>query len=182
MEEIWKDIIGYENKYQISNFGRVKSKENYFRYTHAKTNEVFYRLKKETILKNKTLRGYNFISLSKNSIQKNYRICRLVAIHFIDNPLNKPCVNHIDCNKSNDNVNNLEWVTYKENMIHARDNNLVSIKFGKDNVGSKKVRCKKTGIIFETIKDASLHFKISATQLGRVLKGIYSDRFGIEYA
>ena len=107
MEEIWKDIKGYEGLYQISNKGQVKSKARRGNW-------------KETILKPSETRDHYFVvTLSKNGAQKSRRVNRIVAETFIENPLNKPEVNHIDGDKHNNNVENLEWVTTKENIIHS---------------------------------------------------------------
>lgn len=116
MKEIWKDIKGYEGLYQISNLGRVKSLGNEYR-------------KKEKYLKLQYSRdGYQRLGLRKSGVAKCEYIHRLVAIAFIPNPLNKPQVNHIDGNKQNNKVNNLEWVTPFENTHHAYKNNLVPHK------------------------------------------------------
>lgn len=101
--EIWKDIVGYEGIYQISNFGRVKS---------LKGNEKFLKPRKNKL-------GYLLVALCKSGKRKESYIHRLVAMMFIKNPLNKPYINHIDCNPSNNNMNNLEWCTAKENMEYA---------------------------------------------------------------
>lgn len=98
MEEIWKPINNYESFYLISNLGRIKS------------------LKKNIVLKNLT-HNHGYLSISLKS--KCFLIHRLVGIHFIPNPENKPCVNHKDGNKQNNYVENLEWVTYSENEKHA---------------------------------------------------------------
>lgn len=105
MEEVWKDIKGYEGLYQISNLGRVK------------------RVTTGRILKgDKNKDGYLLVKLCKNSIGSNKRIHRLVAEAFIPNPENKPQVNHIDENKINNRVDNLEWVTANENINHGTRN------------------------------------------------------------
>jgi hypothetical protein len=107
MIEIWKDIVGYEGLYQVSNFGQVKS----LNYNH--TGE-------EKILKpGKNNKGYLFVNLCKNGKVKHFLIHRLVATMFIENFLNKPYINHIDCNPKNNNVDNLEWVTQQENIQYA---------------------------------------------------------------
>ena len=107
MEEVWKDIVGYEGLYQVSNLGRVKS----LNYKHTK---------KEGVLAFKRHKsGYLTVMLCKNGENKNRSIQTLVAGEFIENPENKPCVNHIDGNKENNAVENLEWVTYSENTRHA---------------------------------------------------------------
>lgn len=105
--ELWKDITGYEDCYQISNCGNVRSKKrNKLRI--VKTNRC----------------GYKQLNLCKNGIIKTLLVHRLVALEFIENIFNKPCINHIDGNKTNNNYNNLEWVTVSENVKHAFDNNL----------------------------------------------------------
>lgn len=104
MNEIWKDIEGYEGLYQVSNLGRVK------------------RVKTGRILKGCKDRygyGYLLVSLYKNGSQSTKRIHRLVAQAFIPNPENKPEVNHIDENKTNNMISNLEWSTSKENINHG---------------------------------------------------------------
>ncbi len=103
MDEIWKDIPGYEGKYQISSTGEVKSL-NYRGSNKSK-------LLKQRYDKN----GYKEVRLSKNNISTSYRTHRLVAMVFIPNPNNLPMVNHIDECKSNNNVNNLEWCDAKYN-------------------------------------------------------------------
>ena len=104
MEEIWKDIKGYEGHYKVSNLGNVKS----FKYG------------KETLLKRRlTDRGYDTAMLYDKGKQKCFKIHRLVAQAFIPNLENKSEVNHIDGNKLNNSVDNLEWCTHKENITHG---------------------------------------------------------------
>ena len=101
-KEIWKDIKGYEGLYQISNTGRVWS------------------VQRQKYLMAYIANGYYKVDLyAKNGKRKKEYVHRLVALAFIDNPNNLPQVNHIDGNKINDNVENLEWVTVKENMYHS---------------------------------------------------------------
>ena len=100
MMEIWKDIQDYEGLYQVSNQGRVKSKNGIL---HLNTNTY----------------GYKHVTLSKNNKQKTVVVHLLVAGAFLDNPLNKPQINHKDGNKENNTVANLEWVTQIENNRHA---------------------------------------------------------------
>ena len=102
MEEIWKDIEGYEGLYQVSNMGRVKS------------------LRRNIILKNRIKRkGYVRVMLRTNNIPKEYFVHRLVATAFISNPDNLPQVNHKDENKTNNCVNNLEWCDGKYNINYG---------------------------------------------------------------
>lgn len=113
MTEIWKPICGYEDRYEVSDRGRVRSL-NYHR-----TGEI-----KE--LKTRVDRyGYLCISLPmEGNRRKHFTIHRLVAIAFIPNPDNKPEVNHKDGNKKNNYPSNLEWVSMKENQRHAWNNGL----------------------------------------------------------
>ncbi len=105
MTEIWKDITGYEGRYQVSNFGRVKR-------LLKNGNEKFLSGKKDKD-------GYIEIILSANQRKKYFRLHRLVADAFIPNPENKPQINHKDRNKKNNSVANLEWVTCSENVVHS---------------------------------------------------------------
>jgi hypothetical protein len=112
MQEIFKDIPNFEGRYQISNFGKVKS----IYFSH--------RIIKNTISK----QGYYYVRLFVNNKKSKFFIHRLIANAFIPNPENKPQVNHIDGNKLNFNLNNLEWCTGFENMQHAHKNNLIKYR------------------------------------------------------
>jgi len=116
---IWKDILGYEGIYQISNIGEIKSLE---RFTVSKSNSI--QLRKERLLTPNKSKRYIEYTLSKNRKSKSFLLHRLLAKTFIPNSLNLPQVNHKDCNKSNNDLSNLEWCTAKENIKHAWDNNL----------------------------------------------------------
>lgn len=115
MEEIWKDIEGYEGWYQVSNLGRVRSVERYVNY--KKTGLSF---RKSRILKLKSdYYGYRSVNLSVNCKVKTYKVHRLVAQAFIPNPNNLPCINHKDENKSNNFVSNLEWCSIAYNNTYG---------------------------------------------------------------
>lgn len=112
MQEIWKKIKDYPN-YEISNLGRIKALKYY-----SNVHKQYY--DRELILKEKTNKfGYKFVSLSNKFGRKNKMIHRLVAIAFIENKNGYKEVNHIDGNKCNNNVNNLEWCSRSDNMLHA---------------------------------------------------------------
>lgn len=112
--EIWKDIIGYQDRYQISNFGNVKSLER------LKKSGFGYQLVKESILKGFIdKQGYHIVDLKIDNIRKHFRVHRLVAIHFIPNPDNLPEVNHKDENPNNNHVDNLEWCDGKYNCNYG---------------------------------------------------------------
>lgn len=107
--EVFKEIVGYENKYSISNTGKVFSTPS-----DGKPKRF---LKQEKIKKNHTT--YCRVSLSKDGEVKRFSVHRLVAEAFISNPHNKPDVNHKDNNGENNNKSNLEWCTKSENTLHA---------------------------------------------------------------
>ena len=117
--EIWKEIKGYEGYYLISNMGRVKSQSRKIYNDGIKGENKFYISEEKIINGRIDPKGYLRVALCKDNKQKDYSIHRLVAIAFIPNPNNKPCVNHKDGNKQNNNVENLEWCTYSENLKHA---------------------------------------------------------------
>ena len=110
MEEIWKPINGYEGLYEVSNLGRVKSLSKLCGRSS----------RKDKLLKPcKNKGGYLSVILWKDGKIKKFLIHRLVAIAFLENSNNKPCINHIDCNPSNNCIDNLEWCTYSENTQYA---------------------------------------------------------------
>ena len=112
MEEVWKDIKGYEGLYQVSNMGRVRNS-------------------KGCIMKQAVNdKGYLRIRLSKDGKKSHFRVHRLVAETFIPNPDNKAEVNHISCMKSDNRASNLEWVSSEENhrlYKEYRENKIASM-------------------------------------------------------
>ena len=125
--EIWKDVVGYEGHYMVSNLGRVKSIK--IHNSHGTVmKERRNKLKKVYINE----RGYCKVSVIINSQSKRVSVHRLVAMAFITNPENKPQVNHIDGIRNNNYVENLEWCTATENVRHAWDNGLNKAKKGEE--------------------------------------------------
>ena len=118
MQEIWKSIPNYEGKYEVSNLGHVRS------YKQDRKNP--------RLLKPHYQGGYPRINLYKKCELKHYFVHVLVAQTFIPNPDNKPEINHIDGDKTNNTVANLEWVTPSENINHALQHNLRPQKTSKD--------------------------------------------------
>ena len=114
MKEIWKDIKSYEGLYQISNTGKIKSLERY-KDNHSKKQLVKEKIRKQIISKT----GYYTCMLTKNGNLKLFKVHRIVAEAFIPNPNNYPIINHIDGNKLNNNVDNLEWCSYSHNEKEA---------------------------------------------------------------
>jgi hypothetical protein len=152
MKEIYKIITEYPN-YSISNFGNIKN---------IKTNKL---------LKIRFDKGYNRVRLYNKNITKNYSVHRLVGKYFIPNPKNKPEINHIDGNKLNNIVSNLEWNTKSENITHR----YISL-----NKGNKKISLIKDSIVysFNSLAECGLKLKLDSGNLSRLLNGKYKNLKG----
>lgn len=148
MEEIWRNIDGYEGKYQVSNWGNVKSL-NFLRSGHP-----------GILSKVNTSTGYYYVTFSANGKRKNFKIHRLVATAFIPNPENKRTVNHFDGDTLNNYVGNLEWATHGQNHKHAYDvlgrKSHHKGKYGHFNGKSKPVnQFTKDGVFLQTWESAN---------------------------
>lgn len=127
MEEIWLPVVGYEGLYEVSNLGNVKTLGMVVAHSDGRVRHCKGKLMKtsECSKRDEAEKGYLEVRLTnENKESKAHRVHRLVAEAFIENVDNKPIVNHIDGDKHNNNVDNLEWATYSENNQHAYDNNL----------------------------------------------------------
>lgn len=182
--EKWIDIQGFENKYQVSNLGRVRSVDRIVVRSDGKTLH-----KKGKILKNRINRdGYLSVILYDNNFKCNSKyVHRLVAQSFLKNG-DKPEVNHIDGDKSNNIVSNLEWCTRCENIQHADKTGLRIFtkeskeKMRKSQIGkkrnpgsyvqrSKQVICLTTGEIFKSLTQASIKYNLKKTNISACCKG-----------
>lgn len=146
MEEIWLPIIEYDGLYDVSNLGRIRN---------SRTNKIL-RLGKHR-------QGYKLVSLYKNKKQKTFLVHRLVAMAFIENPHSFLEINHIDENKENNNVSNLEWCDRVYNANYGTGNKRrieQRIKNG-NNKGSKKPR---------NIGEQNPNCKLSAEQIKYIRK------------
>ena len=133
MTEIWKDIQGYEGFYQISNLGNVKSLERVVN----KGNGILQHRKERIMNKRESVDGYYIAKLNVNKKSTSIAVHILVARHFIDNPNNYPEVNHKDCNRKNNQVDNLEWCTHQQNVEHSKQLGHYKTKSGCDNPNYK---------------------------------------------
>lgn len=180
-DEIWLDIKNYESYYQVSNKGRVRSLPHLVNTSIKHNSQV---LRKGRILKTiPNDKGYLSVSLSKSGKSKCYRVHVLVAKTFIPNPVNKPFVDHIDTDKSNNNVDNLRWCTQKENcnndltIEHYRSNNMGKNNpmFGKTQTIEHKIKRSRAVLQFsknnEFIKEYDAIF-LAAKETGALVTNI----------
>jgi len=188
-QEIWKDCIGYEEYYQVSNLGNVRSKDRVVNNSKGGTT----RLIKGIVLIQISYMGYNAVCfcVAGKIKQRIVKVHRLVAQAFIPNLENKPCVNHIDGNKLNNNVENLEWATYRENTIHAISKGLMihkpfskerkeSVKMG-GNMNSKIVLDFATGVYYNCAKEAAFTLNIKHNTLCSMLNGNRKNKTSLKY-
>ena len=148
MKEIWKDIPGSGNLYQISNAGNVRRNGKLIR---------------PCLLKN----GYLAFNISHNSAETTTYVHRCVAQAFVPNPDNKQQVNHINGDKTDNVASNLEWVTKSQNAIHS----LYTLKNSHGAVKVKPVKCVETGEVFDSAAKAHEKYGISARHIGAVARG-----------
>lgn len=152
-DDTWKDIPGYEGLYQINKDGEVRSLERKVVGAKGMCKRAAYGSTKKLTLR---ANGYYAVGLWKNNNQKIENIHRLIAIAFIPNPNNYPEVNHIDGDKTNNKIENLEWCNQSYNVKHAYDTGL--------NSKIKPVICNETGKIFASASEAARKIGGKATQ------------------
>lgn len=196
MEEIWKDVKGYEGIYQISTLGHIRS-INRKHICVSRSGNKFSRPRTGREMRPGVSAGYFRISLSAYGIYEHFYIHRLVAFAFIPNPENKPCVNHKDGDRMNNCVANLEWCTYAENSQHAVMVGLIRSGysdptrkklFGKNNASSKRVKviniatgCERK---FNSITAASNFYGIQRATISQALISdtkLVSKKYRISY-
>lgn len=185
MGEIWMPIKGYEGYYEVSNYGRIKSLG---RWVSRLVRGGFY--KKERIV-NKAANSSGYyelrFSVDKNKSKTNM-IHRVVASHFLPNPENKPEVNHIDGNKTNNSVENLEWATRSENQYHAYATGLKkpakSTRPGKWHGGSKPIiQTLPDGreVKWESIRMAAANLGLSSGNISGACRGKLKRCYGFKW-
>lgn len=177
MKEIWKDIKDYEGLYQVSNLGNVRSLDRIRKqFNHNGIATVKY---KGRILKKQIKKGTNYHTITLYDNNRNAKIKsvhRLVAETFLENKNKYLVVNHIDGNKQNNNVSNLEWCTISHNVKHAYKTGLAKVKklYGKENPRARKVvqyDLENNFIkLWHSIIDASNELKIDSSSISAVCK------------
>ena len=171
MEE-WRYIPGFIGLYQASNHGRIRSVDH--------TDSLGRSRKGQVLSQRMHPAGYLYVNLWKDGKRQTHKVHRLVAISFIPNPCNKQEINHIDEDKTNNNVKNLEWCTHKENINHGTCKERISLTLG------KKVQQLKNGVViaeFDSIKDAGLHVGASGSKnsIGRCCLGKQKSSYGYQW-
>lgn len=162
MVEIWRDIEGYENLYQVSNLGRVKS----LNYNHTG---------KEKIMKAKKDKGYLRVQLYKDGKPKFYSVHRLVATSFLPNPNNLSQVNHIDEDKSNNIVDNLEWCSAKYNSNYGTRIQRIVEK------NNKQVLCVETGVVYPSTMQVEREIGFLQCNISKACCGKYKTAYGFHW-
>lgn len=176
MEEVWKDIAGYEGLYQISNLLRIKSLERFFEVTRCgRVNKI---CQKEKILKcTPNGGGYYYVGLYKDNKKTTLRLHRLIAKAFIPNPNNKPHINHINGIKTDNRIENLEWVTHSENIQHAYNTGLKTAPKGDKSATSKSVsQFTKEGVFIASYGSALEAMRITGISNCHISAVIKSER------
>jgi hypothetical protein len=161
--ELWTEIEGYEGKYFISTRGQVYS----------------FKSNRKLAIKVDSW-GYPCVSLYDGEKIVMHKIHRLLAKAFIDNQHNKPCVNHIDGNKENNDISNLEWVTHSENTLHSK--RVLKQNVGGDHHKARLVIDSETGIFYDTIAEAAWAKGVKPMNLVGWLSGHRTNRTSLRYA
>ena len=174
--ELWKDIDGFNGRYQVSNLGRVRSTISWNGHEYVA---------KERILKpSMTTTGYHKVELiGANGKKKSLKLHRVIASAFIPNPMGYPIINHKDGNPLNNNIDNLEWCTQKHNVEHALQTGLKSYKIQDDATIialygsglSAKAIAKKFGVSTNTITHLLRRNNIEIKSIG-----VYHDIYHID--
>jgi len=167
--ETWKDVIGYEGIYMASSIGRIKKNSRI---------GCFGNLIQEHFRRPVINGRYTFINLNKHGVKKQYLLHRIIAMSFIPNPINKPEVNHIDGNKLNNNIENLEWCTSSENQKHAYKTGLqIGTWIGKTGkmhpVSKGVVKLSFDGVEidrYDSVRDAANSINIDESYISRCCK------------
>lgn len=166
--EIWKDIPGYENLYRVSTFGNVKSYKKIGWMNRNNCTRIF----KPKDLNPSHSHGYLNVRLTKNKKSKLLFVHRLVLLAFIPNPENKPQVNHKNGIKTDNRIDNLEWVTAVENIAHSLKTGLAIRKSGEDHHYAKlsNNQVKEIRSLKDNVKFLANKYDVSIQTIYNILK------------
>lgn len=170
-KEVWLPVKGFEGHYEVSNIGNVRSVAKIFKSESNGHLKICYGQLLSKVV-NKNRHGYVYVSLVVKGIKRTISVHRLVAEAFILNPLNKPQVNHKDCDKNNNRVSNLEWCTGQENIDHF--NKSGKRKIMKGVYGTKVIALNSEGLVigeFPSIREAGRKLNVFGQNICAVLKG-----------
>ena len=174
MKEIWKTINEYPN-YQVSNTGKVKSIERKVKKWNG------YRTVRERILNPINNKGYQQVTLCRDGKIKPMLVHRLVVQAFLPNPYNLPEVNHLDEDKTNNNVENLEWCTREYNNNYGTHNERIA-KSNTNNIKlSKKVLCIETNTIYHSTIEVERQFGFANQNIGACCNGKLKSAYGFHW-
>jgi hypothetical protein len=181
---MWKDVVGYEGLYEVSDSGEVRSRDRYIKtdIRHVKSRLI----KGKILFQNLKPNGYKTVDLCKDGKVKTTLVHRIVAEAFLPNPDGLRFVNHKDSNRANNIVSNLEWVTSSENRKHGITNGFVTFR-------GTPILCKETGQIFERpliaaewVKETypdriNGTMKVAAHNIGSACKGRTPKAYGFTW-
>lgn len=176
MREEWRDIAGYEGFYQVSNMGRVRSLNRTFKRSDGTTATYKGRILKPAG------RPYLHVYLSKNNVHSMMRVHRLVAEAFVSNPKDLECVDHIDCDKTNNRADNLRWCSHAQNIRYAQENGLLAGNFHYELLSNEKKLAMKAprmvpivrddGKEYDCVEDAARDMGVTHGAISHVLRGL----------
>ena len=175
-KEIWKDVVGYEGLYKVSNLGRVRSLDRVVAHHTAGT-----AVRKGRMLTRAFDGNYASVTLTKNRKSMTKRVHRLVAEAFIPNPNNCSDVDHIDCNKLNNRADNLRWCSHADNMRYAKENNCFHpvpyserSEWYRERSASANRRpvIRSDGKRYKSTTDAAKDLGVSRSAVSHVLRGL----------
>jgi hypothetical protein len=172
--EIYKDIAGYENLYQVSNMGNIKSLGN--GNSNNSNNS-----KEKTLKLSKNRDGYLKVDLCKEGKVKTYQVHRLVAEAFIENPNNLPQVNHRDEDKTNNASGNLEWCTPKQNINYGSHNQRSAASRINHPKRSKQVLCLETGKIYPSTMEVQRQLGFAQGYISMCCNGRCKQAYGFHW-
>ena len=187
--EIWKDVAieRWGEFYEVSNLGNIRSKDRFSnkKLLDGRLQSFF---NKGKMLKHRlTQSGYGRVNFCHSLIgSKDFYIHRIVYITFVGNPINSDMqINHKNGNKSDNRLENLEWVTPSQNICHAHNNGLIKRRFGKDHNASKRVQqLSIDGQLiqeFDAINDIDRMTKFSGSYIISALKGRRATAYGFKW-